>query len=43
MLVEAWKHSPFLPYVPGNAMDDVGFLNKNSAVFSRVSPSRLQE
>jgi hypothetical protein len=28
-LVEALKPSPFLPYVPRNAMDDVGFLKKN--------------
>ncbi len=36
-LVEALKPSPFLPYVPGNAMDDVGFLNKSSAVFKSVT------
>ena len=36
-LVEALKPSPFLPCVPGNAMDDVGFLNKNSAVFKSVT------
>jgi hypothetical protein len=36
-LVEALKPSPFLPYVPGNAMDDIGFLNKNSAVFKSVT------
>ncbi len=36
-LVEALKPSPFLPYVPGNAMDDVEFLNKNSAVFNSVT------
>jgi hypothetical protein len=37
MLVEALKPSPFLPYVPGNAMDDVGFLNKNSIVSKSVT------
>jgi hypothetical protein len=34
---EALKPSPFLSCVPGNAMDDVGFLNKNSAVFKSVT------
>jgi hypothetical protein len=36
-LVEALKPSPFLHCVPGNAMDDVGFLNKNSAPFKSVT------
>jgi hypothetical protein len=36
-LVEALKPSPFLPYVPRNAINDVGFLNKNSAVFKSVT------
>jgi hypothetical protein len=36
-LVEALKPSPFLPSVPAIPMDDVGFLNKNSAVFKSVT------
>jgi hypothetical protein len=36
-LVEALKPSPFLPNVPAIPMDDIGFLNKNSAVFKSVT------
>jgi hypothetical protein len=34
--VEALKPSPFFTNVSGNAMSDVGLLNKNSAVFKSV-------
>jgi hypothetical protein len=37
ILVEALKPSPFLPNVPAIPMDDIGFLNKNSAVFKSVT------
>jgi hypothetical protein len=37
ILVEALEPSPFLPNVPAIPMDDVGFLNKNSAVFKSVT------
>jgi hypothetical protein len=36
-LVEALKPSPFLPNVPAIPMDDIGFLNKNSAVFKSIT------
>jgi hypothetical protein len=36
-LVEALKPSPFLPNVPAIPIDDIGFLNKNSAVFKSVT------